>query len=269
MLCDARGCDEVEHFVFPSPTNLAAGGYLVVCGGGSPSPSPSAHRTSSCSSSERRGRHRPSADARPPTHARAPLTPPPPHPAAPRNLRSHLEATTDMPGHGTCPLGVTSTTPAPTTTTTFVAVVAGTVASFDSAAFKNSLAKQLAGVTPSDITLIVSAIPMGRRLQQTNPASAGSVKVTATITTVGAAAAASVSTTLAAFTPAALSAALGVTVTSVPAPDSGTPAGGGADSNIGIIAGAAGGGALVLALVTWSLCKKSKGRDEQLKPQSA
>lgn len=85
----------------------------------------------------------------------------------------------------------------------FSTVVAGTVASFDQAAYKSGLASLVTDVEPSDITLAVSA---------------GSVVVDATIVTTGDTSQDRAILELSAYNVTALSTTLGVTVESVTAP---------------------------------------------------
>lgn len=90
-----------------------------------------------------------------------------------------------------------------TTQITFSAVVAGSIATFDSTAFKANLASALAGVEPSDISLNVTA---------------ASVRVDSTIIMRDASIATSTFQTLSAFTPETLSKVLNVQVESFDKP---------------------------------------------------
>jgi hypothetical protein len=140
--------------------------------------------------------------------------------------------------------------PAATALLIFTVVVAGTIDSFDHAAYKTSLAAQLDGISPADITLEVSAASV--RVEATISAPSAPVGTAALSTLTGLAA-----------TPSMLSAALGVAVEevvyqpSMVSPSSGdTPrgsSGGGDDATgsaaTGIVTGAAVGGTLLLLLV--------------------
>ena len=86
---------------------------------------------------------------------------------------------------------------------TFATVVAGTVADFDQTAYKNNMASLLTGVSPSDITLTVTA---------------ASVRIVSEIITTDQTVASEAATTIESYTPTTFSQALNVTVEAVEAP---------------------------------------------------
>jgi len=165
----------------------------------------------------------------------------------------------------TAPSPPTSTTPTATTDISLTLTVAGTLEAFDAdaqASFKSNLAAQLDGISPSDITLQVSA---------------ASVRVVATVSAPSEAVATAALSDLRelASSVVVLTVALKVTVVAVVAVEAApamvegvaqsqdtTQSGSGGSGGIAVVIGAAGGGILLVLLVLLILRRKRRAGTE-------